>query len=280
MDEEKGGELKRISKELSGEIFKERYWQKKEHAKSDVIDNRVKIREFIEDLRSSRHKFENYLISKAKNALEIINKHGLDIADFKSKNKGIGAYLRKLADKKTYLDISDIRPYDIAYKIDEGSSEWFTKDSPKKSEIQKAVDGGLEEHVIDIVRFYESNIMKYTSVRILLKSIYSIGIFGDIIEKLKAYRNENHVLLIPDAGNLLRSVISTESSPFVYEKIGSYYKNYLIDEFQDTSTFQWQSLLPLVTNSLSEQNFSMVVGDVKQSIYRWRNGNMMLCSEI
>jgi ATP-dependent exoDNAse (exonuclease V) beta subunit len=61
--------------------------------------------------------------------------------------------------------------------------------------------------------------------------------------------------------------------------IGSYYKNFLVDEFQDTSGFQWHNSAPLILNSLSEQNISMVVGDVKQSIYRWRNGNMKLLLE-
>jgi ATP-dependent exoDNAse (exonuclease V) beta subunit len=56
-------------------------------------------------------------------------------------------------------------------------------------------------------------------------------------------------------------------------------QNFLIDEFQDTSTFQWQNFFPLVENALSEGNGSMIVGDVKQSIYRWRNGNMKLLLE-
>ena len=276
MDEDKGWKVEKNIKELSGEILKERYWQKKEQAADDIIDNRNRIKEFIELLKSFRYKFENYLIKTANNALEIIKKHGLEIEDFKRKNTSIAAYFKKLTEKTNYLKASDIKPYEIAYKIISGSNEWYTKDSPKKSVIQAAVDDGLEKCLFDIVRYYDSNIKKYISVRILLKTIYTVGIFSDVIEKLKEYRDENHVLLISDAGNLLKSVINEDNSPFVYEKIGSYYKHYLIDEFQDTSTFQWHSLLPLVLNSLSEQNFSMVVGDVKQSIYRWRNGNMML----
>jgi ATP-dependent helicase/nuclease subunit A len=78
---------------------------------------------------------------------------------------------------------------------------------------------------------------------------------------------------------LLYKVIGGNDAPFVYEKSGSVYKHFMIDEFQDTSTLQWNNFNPLIANSLSSGHFSMVVGDVKQSIYRWRNSDWKLLAD-
>jgi len=276
IDEEKGWHVDKNIKSLAGELFKERYWEKKLKTSYDIIDNRAKINEFTAKLKSFRYMFENKLIKDSVEALKIIASNGLEIEDFKSKRNSVAGYFNKMSKKETYSEAPNTVPYEIAKKIQGDNNGWYTKNSPKKTLIEKAVNEGLGRILEDMLIFHEMNFKKYVSVRILLKTIYTVGIFGDIIKKINEYRDLNRTLLISDSNILLRSVINEESSPFVYEKIGDYYKNFLIDEFQDTSTFQWQNILPLVLNSLSEQNYSLIVGDVKQSIYRWRNGNMML----
>src|SRR6185295_15003055 len=111
----------------------------------------------------------------------------------------------------------------------------------------------------------EKEMPRYIGAAELLKRIFFLGIVEDLKKKLSAYRDENNLLLI-----------SEDEAPFLYEKSGTRYHHFLIDEFQDTSDLQWKNLMPLVVNSLATGNFSMVVGDVKQSIYRWRSGNMHL----
>jgi len=87
---------------------------------------------------------------------------------------------------------------------------------------------------------------------------------------------EKGIVLISDSGHLLKDVIADSETPFVYEKTGSVYSHFMIDEFQDTSGLQWNNFRPLISNSLSEGNLGMVVGDVKQAIYRWRSGDWRL----
>ena len=87
---------------------------------------------------------------------------------------------------------------------------------------------------------------------------------------------EKGIVLISDSGHLLKDVIADSETPFVYEKTGSVYSHFMIDEFQDTSGLQWNNFRPLIGNSLSENNLGMVVGDVKQAIYRWRSGDWRL----
>src|SRR6185369_964729 len=90
------------------------------------------------------------------------------------------------------------------------------------------------------------------------------------------YREEKNIVLISDTPKILQSFISADDAPFIFEKTGNRFKHFLIDEFQDTSSLQWMNLLPLISNSLASGHFTMVVGDAKQSIYRWRGGNMNL----
>ncbi|HMT12231.1 MAG TPA: UvrD-helicase domain-containing protein, partial [Ignavibacteria bacterium] len=142
-----------------------------------------------------------------------------------------------------------------------------------------AAEAGLYALLMDAVDYYDSHFVKYNTAAQLIKTVYVLGIFKDLLDKLKVYRDDNRLLMISDINTILLKVITGDSSPFVYEKIGSYYRNFVIDEFQDTSTFQWKNFLPLLENSLSENNGSLIVGDVKQSIYRWRNGNMKLLLE-
>lgn len=123
------------------------------------------------------------------------------------------------------------------------------------------------------------NGLQYSTAAELKRNIFTLGIFRDIQRKLVQYREEKNVILISDVNDLLQSIVRDNPSPFIYDRVGIRYKHFLIDEFQDTSTFQWLNLLPLLINSLAENNSTVLVGDVKQSIFRWRNGNMMLLME-
>jgi ATP-dependent exoDNAse (exonuclease V) beta subunit len=93
---------------------------------------------------------------------------------------------------------------------------------------------------------------------------------------LPTYREENNVLLISDLTVLLKNILGNNEAPFIYEKIGNRYENIMIDEFQDTSEYQWSNFKPLIENTLSQNRQNLIVGDVKQSIYRWRNGDWRL----
>jgi superfamily I DNA/RNA helicase len=106
-----------------------------------------------------------------------------------------------------------------------------------------------------------------------------LGILTDLKEEIRSLLHEKGILQMSDSNLLLSKIIGQSDSPFIYEKTGSFYHHFMLDEFQDTSQFQWDNIKPLIVNSLSEKNTSLIVGDVKQSIYRWRNGDMRLLLE-
>ena len=102
---------------------------------------------------------------------------------------------------------------------------------------------------------------------------YTLGILADIWSYVREYTRERNLFLIADSSRFLKGIIGGSQVPFVYERTGSRYHHIMLDEFQDTSLFQYENFKPLLDNSLASGNENMVVGDVKQSIYRWRNSD-------
>ena len=263
----------KIEKEIikiGSEIFKERYFEKKQLLKSDITSDRGRVQKFIDKISAIEHEFEEKMRNYTDKANEIMDTYNLDMSYFPRGKTGFMNYLLNKIKK------GDYEPTKVVRDVVNDPSEWYKKSQLK---VKNAVEGGLRELMEKAVENYDKNSMSYYTAKALKNNVYVLGIFEDLMEKLKQYRDENRLMLISDTNNVLQQVISDEASPFVYEKIGNVYKYFLIDEFQDTSTFQWRNLLPLIINSLSENCFSMVVGDVKQSIYRWRNGNMRLLLE-
>lgn len=108
------------------------------------------------------------------------------------------------------------------------------------------------------------------------EQIYSLGLFGEISKNIEEFRKDNSLILLSDTNDLLHKIISDEDVPFIYERMGTYLKHFLIDEFQDTSRMQWENMLPLVKESLSKGEDNLIIGDEKQSIYRFRNADPSL----
>ncbi len=114
----------------------------------------------------------------------------------------------------------------------------------------------------------------YNTCRLLLGKLYSMALLGELDRQMRAYASENEVVHLSDFNRLINRVVKEEPAPFIYERLGSRYRHYLIDEFQDTSVLQWQNLVPLLENGVSEGKESLVVGDGKQAIYRFRQGDV------
>ncbi len=257
--------------DISYEIFKERYWEKKYKSGNTSPESRENFINLINELKEITDRFEADMKSFALNAKEIANKYNLKIEDFNYGKSGAAGYLlNKILVNKEYnygTRVSDV--------IND-QSKLIKNKSDKKTELEKCINDGFLQSLISARDYYDINSKTFYTANEILKTIYVLGIFTDLITNLRDYRKENNVLLQSDINNILLNLMSEDNSPFIYEKTGNKYKNFLIDEFQDTSSFQWKNLKPLIINSLSEGNKSIIVGDVKQSIYRWRSGNMKL----
>lgn len=136
------------------------------------------------------------------------------------------------------------------------------------------------QHVNDEVLGLMSELIplldEYSVVSKLVKNCYLLALIQDYKKRFEVYKQENNTILISDFTQIIQNVVKDNPAPFIYERLGERYKYYLIDEFQDTSLTQWQNFLPLISHTLANGNMAMIVGDSKQAIYRWRNGDFKL----
>ena len=127
----------------------------------------------------------------------------------------------------------------------------------------------------DVAEFFEKRFPEYATAVIVIKSLYGLGVAREFDTEFEALLKEKNVMPLDESNALLKKIIDGSDAPFVYEKTGARYSHYLLDEFQDTSIMQWENFLPLLLNADSAGD-NLVVGDVKQSIYRWRESDWRL----
>ena len=111
---------------------------------------------------------------------------------------------------------------------------------------------------------------------IVSRLVFSLGLAGEFYREFDALLKEKNVMSLDESNTILRDIINGSDAPFVYEKLGVRYESFLLDEFQDTSNIQWENFLPLLRESESRGGGNLIVGDVKQSIYRFRNSDWNL----
>ena len=114
----------------------------------------------------------------------------------------------------------------------------------------------------------------YFTRKVLLKNLYAMALLSQLAEQLRLYARDNEVVHLSEFNRMINAIVSEQPAPFIYERLGNRYHHFLIDEFQDTSVLQWHNLVPLVENGVSQRYESLVVGDGKQAIYRFRQGDV------
>lgn len=265
----KNWNLEKEIKNLGSEIFKEIYKSFDKELIEKIQDKKF-LDSFMQDLYKIQKAFESPLQDAAEKTFKILDSFSISVDDLSYKKAGPISFFYKI---KTGVFES---PIDRPRKSCGNPDAWSTKTSTRKADILAAVNSGINQMMTESISFFDKEYPKYNTALQVTGFIYTLGILTDISKRLKDYADENNIFLISNAPKLLSEIIAENDSPFIYEKTGTVYRNFMIDEFQDTSGMQWANFLPLVNNSLSENSKSLVVGDVKQSIYRWRNGDWKL----
>ena len=150
---------------------------------------------------------------------------------------------------------------------------WFAK---AKAHLLPAVQPVLEGPLKAYLELFGRDFQEYNTALILKGQLYSLGVARELRDAFTQIQKEKNVLSLDDSNTILQKIIDGTDTPFIYEKMGVRYEDFLLDEFQDTSDIQWSNFRPLVHGSVDSGNDSLVVGDVKQSIYRWRGSDWNL----
>jgi ATP-dependent helicase/nuclease subunit A len=278
LENERAWDIRKSLIEFSGEIFREEF-KEIELAVNETTAKRDFFKNLLAELRKKKFEFINLVKSKSLQALEDFHRVGLTGADFKYAAGGVYGYFQKLS---TFTKVSDFSEKEKGKRGEneyQNSSNWPDKETPHKVVITKLANDKLIGLLNEILTYRNKNYKAALSAEMVLNNFYAFGLIADISRKLKDYKDENGIMLLADAPRFLNGVIQDSDTPFIYEKVGSFYRNYLIDEFQDTSGLQWKNFFPLLTNGLDQGHPSMVVGDVKQAVYRWRGGDLKLLQQ-
>lgn len=131
----------------------------------------------------------------------------------------------------------------------------------------------------EFAEFVEDNFRSYNTAYVIDELIYSLGLAGEFYQQFDDLLREKNLMCLDESNTILRDIINGSDAPFVYEKLGVRYEHFLLDEFQDTSNIQWDNFLPLIIESESKGGSNLIVGDIKQSIYRFRDSDWKLLGE-
>lgn len=209
---------------------------------------------------------KNQLRKIAWDTLDLINQNGISVDEFSGGKNGIPGFFAKfLNDKFDFPTATHIK------SIENTDPDKFAAGKSLETSILKiqAVFPEIK------VRFHESmkilqDLPLWESIQ---KTVAALSIINEVEKSVESIKEDNNVLLISEFNKLISSNLQKQPSGFIYERIGNRFHHYFIDEFQDTSTLQWQNLNPLIENARAGSDTVMLVGDAKQSIYRFRGGN-------
>ena len=159
--------------------------------------------------------------------------------------------------------------------------EIYTKAKGSQQQIlSELYSTRLEPIYQQLLTIWEKDRIDYYSAKAILQHLYAVGLIQDVAGQVEQTNKQLGRLPIADINLLIHQIIDGQDTPFIYERMGQYFYHYMIDEFQDTSALQWQNFEPLIQEAEGNNHDNLVVGDVKQSIYRWRNSDWRLLNQI
>lgn len=265
-EDEKDWRIENDLKEIAGELFREESYGPVKQLKEIPL---TRYRELSAGIRRFTKSFENELAGYAKKALDVIRDNGIDPDWLFQKKSGIAGFFARFADKQI-----SIEPNSYVKKTIEENC-WYSKSTAP--EIQRAINSvseRLREQYMLISNRLQQHGPTYFLLDMVGRVLYQSAVLGEIEKELEQVKTDKNLLMISEFNRLITDIVVREPVPFIYERIGEKFRHYLVDEFQDTSELQWKNLLPLIANSLAGGHKNLVVGDGKQAIYRFRNGQV------
>lgn len=257
-------------------IFRDDY-----KAVSRDLEQKMQEEGFFDDytrrLRELRQMALEHMKEIAESFFDTLDGEGLTIDDLANKSKGIAGFFLKL--QKGVFD-PNIENATVANCL-ENPEKWCTKTHSRRELIVSLAETTLGDILRYAVEERPRQWKLYKSADLTLRHLNQLRLLSSIEQKVHELNANANRFLLSDTQQLLHSLIGESDSPFIFEKIGTQLEHIMIDEFQDTSTVQWQNFRVLLAEALSHENTSnLIVGDVKQSIYRWRSGDWRLLNDI
>ncbi len=217
--------------------------------------------------------FKNQIKLHGTKGLELIKQKQLEDSHFFNTFKGPQTFFRKCA-LFEFDGLDNLINTTVKNALTD-NGKWQSKNnSPAEIIALDSILPQLNAIVKEVISYTDEHYKSFALYLLLEKNIYSLILVNELQQIASEFKQEEQIIFISEFNSKISKIVANEPSPFIYERLGERYHHFLLDEFQDTSTLQWQNILPLLDNSLANGWFNLVVGDGKQSIYRWRNANV------
>ncbi len=269
LEDEKSWNISKELMQFGKQLFNEDIAKKIDALKSLDLETFLQINKKINAYNES---YKQGMMALGKDGLDLIVANSIEHSELAGgERSGIGKFF-------TYLH---------EFRVDKlNASDSVRKSfSNKKFAAQKKMPAAkiqlIDSLALDFTaifnryeKLFDANHERFLIYRLIKSNLFSVAVLNELEKIVVEQKERKNILFISEFNKIISDAIANEPAPYIYEKLGERYRHFLIDEFQDTSVMQWRNLLPLVHNSLSQGFFNMIVGDTKQSIYRWRNGEV------
>ena len=264
-------------KKFGENIFREFYKTNSKLLNEKLLENGF-FKQYTSKLRNLRNEAEAEIVNEAELFFDILNNNGIDIQDLSYGKSGPAGYFIKI--QSGVYDESLITSR-VKTAMDNGNGDGWVKKTAD-AELKAIASSKLAPALINAEKTRSRNWPIYQSAVLTLRHLNQLRLLNSIENKVRDMNQEANRFLLSDTHTLLHSLIKDSDSPFIFEKIGTRLNNIMIDEFQDTSTVQWQNFKVLLEECMSHssEQGNLIVGDVKQSIYRWRSGDWRMLNNI
>lgn len=250
-------------------IFNESYIEQGEKLREKLAKNPQLIKTYVKELKEMEEEAMEQMKGFYEKFMEELEDNGLTTDDLSNKSRGISSYFNKLNNGEIG---DDIRNKTVENHL-EDPKKWAAKTSPSYNTVVDLAASTLIEVLQSAETFRVKNNMIINSCRLSVQHLNKLRLLTHIDQEVRTLNHEHNRFLLSDTNALLHNLMKEGDSSFIFEKIGSNIQHVMIDEFQDTSRMQWDNFRLLLLEGLSNGADSLIVGDVKQSIYRWRNGD-------
>jgi len=270
MDDNRSWRIDQDLLEFSRCIYNEFFQENEKQLRRQLSEN-PKI---FSELSEQQHAIQNTCKQTFKRILQqmnaLLDRHSLSLEDF-----GNSKYALQFIAKLGNGDMKVIAGVNVE-KSRNDATFWGKANHPRKAEIETLAATDL----IPLLTEALETLSVYKTSRMITGNLHQLGLIWDILREITAQNTENNRFMLSDTARFLYDMIDGSDAPFIYEKLGAEIRHVMIDEFQDTSRLQWENFQALLSNILASDSFSLIVGDVKQSIYRWRNGDWRILNDI
>ncbi len=263
-------------KDFGRTIFKDEY-----KAKSKVLYQKINEPRFFERyyrmLYDTRRQAKDRMTTLGEQFFTILEGAGFTIEDLMHSKSGVAGLFIKLRNGEFDETVVKKRVQDCLDDV----TKWYKKSHPRADELHTLAATRLQPLLEEAVRERPRQWKLYKSADLTLRHLSQLRLLESIEKKVRMLNEGSNRFLLSDTQQMLHDLIDGSDSPFIFEKIGTQLEHIMIDEFQDTSTVQWQNFKVLLEEAMShEGSENLIVGDVKQSIYRWRSGDWRLLQNI